>query len=548
MISLRTSSFVLVTMFALGCSSSSSDGTTDPTGGGAGTSGTAGTSGATGGSPGTGGMGTAGKGGATTGGAGGSTGGTSAAGMGGSGTGGTTGGAAGTGTAGKGGGAAGTAGKGGAGGSSSTANTSFDTAETIMYDDGTGANLVASTIETPATQANFWKFTGKKGDTLFLFTQCKPQADPYDPTYLDLVMTVFNDQKVQIANDDDSTGTNDPSIYTVLPADGTYYVRVQECNAWDKGGAANCSPVANITNKDFGLDIVLMDGKAATDVPEVEPNDMAANATKLKYAPAMTAGQYYTTVAYGGFSSAADVDVYSFTLPANTMITTGRATGYFNWFASGPDGSGSTTQFGEATIIDPMDPMHAVAKIPDGSLATELSPPLTLGKPYLLTVKRGATMGNNDFYFVTHNAFGSNPLETEKAPGANDTIATAETTKAQDNADGSQTFFIEGDITTPADVDFYAIPVKSGLNSISVFCGAEGSGSGLRMTKAEVQGSDGTPVAGGSGVDSFDKGINVKAVKTPAGATSVAVKISSPSVDPTVTSTFYRCGINVSKM
>lgn len=550
MISLRTSSLVLFfTTIALGCSSSSSS--PDDTGA-AGTSSTggSGTGGsATGGKAGTGGTGTGGT--ATAGSAGTGTGGTAAAGMGG-GTAGTAAagaaGAAGAGTGGAGGGKAGAAGSstgGAAGTGGGTNNNTFDTAQTIMYDDGTGTNLVATELAPPTTDVDYYKFVGKKGDPLFIYTQCKPSTAPYDPTYPDLVMTLFNEAKTQIANDDDSPQTNDPSLYTVLPADGTYYLRIQECNNWDKGGPMNCAPAAAITTGSYGVAVVLLDPKGATNVPEVEPNDMAATATKVKYAAA-SAGQYYTSVEYGGFSAAADVDMYSFTLPMDVKVTEGRSTGYFNWFPDGVDGSGSTTQFGEAAIYDPADMVNAVAKIPDGSVGNELSPPLTLGKPYLLVVKRGAKMGANDFYFVTHFTGGSNPLEKEKAPGANDTVATGEATTAQDNADGSQTFFVEGDISTPADIDYYTIAVKAGLNQVAAYCAAEGSGSGLRMTKVELF-ADGVAIPKGSANDTFDKNMSITALALPAGAAKVSVKLSAPAVDPTVTSTFYRCGISITK-
>jgi hypothetical protein len=538
------------------CGSSSDDGGTTSTGqpsagaagtstaGGAGGTSSAGSTGSPGGSGGT----------SSPGGAGG-TGGTDAAGAGGSDAG--MGGSAGKGEAGTGGGGkagsgnAGAAGTGAAGSTGCAEPDSFECAADIEIDDTTdGSKAVQSALDPVDTQNHYYKFTGTKGQALLILANGKPTEDPFGKQYPDLVATLFDADQNQIAENDDPSprSSNNPEIFTVLPADGTYYLRIVECNGWEKGGAMNCAPAADIVQGDYIVDILPINTGTPGNVADTEPNDAADQATALTYSLNAMTGNYYLTTLIGGFSSAKDVDVYSFTMPNDAPApSTGRRTGSFSSLVGGPSGNGSTTSLGELSIVDPAT-STTIGKVDFslGMTAADLNVPLSTGVPYLLYVNHPDTpAGANDFYYIFHGIGGSNPLETEKA-GENDMFAGAEALMAQANDDGSTSYFIEGDLLPAGtDVDHFKFAFPADMaDTISIACGAERSGSGLRGLKATLLDDKGAPIAMGSAVETAEADLLISKLAINAVAGSLAVKIEAASQAPDVTSAFYRCGIH----
>lgn len=455
--------------------------------------------------------------------------------------GGATGGSAGTaggGAAGGGaGGSAGSGGTSGSGGAPSDGNDTKDTAEAITI-----GTPVQAQLEPPDLDEDWYKFSGTAGQAIHVITQAKTGQDPFDPAYLDLVVEL-HDATGKIAEQDDPEPrtSNDPFLMTVLPTTGEYFVRVLECNKW--AGPESCAPASGITNQDYAVLVDNIDFTAAGAVQETEPNETAAQATPITFSPNTSAGAgiYYLSVLHGLFSAEADVDAYSFTLPADLSVEAdSRAVAKIYPQKAGVDGNGSTTSVGEATIVAESDPSSVIAKalIDAGG---SLDVPLEIGTSYVVFFKRATVpTGNNDFYFGLYGMGSGNPLETQEA--ANNTLATAE--MLTPSAPGS--YFIEGDLDA-GDVDHFLAGVPgTEAEVVSVACGGERSGSGLRGLTATLLDASGTAVPSGTGIESATQELLIDSVSVPAGATSLVLKLEATSQDPAVSSSFYRCGVHYS--
>lgn len=426
--------------------------------------------------------------------------------------------------------------------------TAFESATELAFDAG---EYTVCTLNDVTKDAQFFSFTGTKGDIVFVQTSAKVGNDPFDPAYVDTVATLYDDTKTQIARNDDPTprATNDAQIVTVLPKDGTYYVKVQDCNAAFPSGCGDASVIATT---DYGVAVFKIDSTSADFVFDKEPDDDIASALKVNYAKASTGGYYLARIA-GTYASGTDVDVYSLNIPTDyaTIDADQRALANFYVLPSGTDGDGSTADIGPVWLVDKDDPTHKVAQVDfsKGDAGAEISVPATFGHDYYLFVTRpaGATAGANDFYFVWNGGGGSNPIEKgDTATTDNDTFAKVEAL-TDNGASGSVLgrFFIDGDIGKAGDVDYYSLTVPAGTKTISAACGAQRSGSGLRGLKASLFKDDGvTPLAasGSTGAETELKDLSLSSVAVPAAVTKVIVKIEAASQDATVTSTFYRCG------
>jgi hypothetical protein len=422
-------------------------------------------------------------------------------------------------------------------------NESFDQAVEITVDDMTG---VQADLDPVATDVDYFKFTGKKGQAIFIATDSKPNATPFDPSYPDLVITVYDANKNQYAQDDDPfpRSTQDSSLPTVLPADGTYYIKVEEfCHSDLAMGKCPPDYFDNITNTGYAIGISTLDPAQPGNVNEKEPNDDAATAGKMTYAPVQgKTGQYYLTLTWGDFK-AGDKDFYLMHIPKDVTMAlqpNTRTAGGAAFYPAGISGDGASTSAVLVDFIDPMD-MSVVAEI-DASKGAQAEPPLQADKDYLIVVN-GTNMGANPFYFFNHSVGGSNPLEAEgAAQGVNDTMPEV-LPKPQNNMDGTYSYFIEGNLPqggAEKDVDEFQVDTK-GLATVSVACGAARSGSGLQGFKITVL-NGATPV--GTGTEGADKDLVLQSLAVPAGATNLVVKLEATGQSPTVKSDFYRCGIH----
>lgn len=434
-------------------------------------------------------------------------------------------------------------------------------------DCGSGEELGTEFFEGPELKPvdldeDFYTFEGVRGEFFQILTDSKPDTNEFDSAYPDLVITLFwdnNGKWEQIARNDDPSPrySNDSELYTILPEAGRYCVKVSECSK--EFGAELCSPIADITN--FGYQIVggtFDAGMVNGVVEEQEPNDGQSNATPMEYEKS-SATSYYATIAYGGFSSAADVDVYSFKVPTDQSIFSGRPTCSFDFFPYGINGNGSTAEkFVLAYITTAADPTKKIAEVdftladPQTGELPSIGVPCTFGQDYLFFLERaqGATVGTNDFSIFTHGGSGSNPLEqeTDATPNTNDKITGAEVLEPQDNMDGSYSFFIDGDLPdAPADIDVFSINAAAGANlaTISVACGAQRLGSGLRDFRATLLDEKENVIGMGIATESATKGLYIEQLAIPADVTTIFLQLEATSQAATVSSSFYRCGVHL---
>lgn len=432
----------------------------------------------------------------------------------------------------------------GTGGTVGDGNDTFDTAEDLPL-----AEELAGTLDPAASDSDFYMFEGEANAPFIITTTAKIGNDPFDPTYLDLVVTLYDANKNQIARNDDPIPrfSNDPLLFTFLPTAGTYYIEVSECSK--VFGADNCAEPGNIEVLDYTISAGFLALDAPTIGAEMEPNGTIAEATDIsaKYAESDTnPGVYGVTTALGLFDTDADVDVFKFRIPANLSIDPmgERSVGYFDIWPSGKDGDGSDTKVGKLWITDDMGVVIAsidndVSSMEDG--AQSLAPPLMVDTDYFLHVQSpGGSDGMNDFYFLRELVSGSNPLEADDV--ANNMAAGAQALSTAMN--DPNRYFFEGNISMDGDVDYYTAVVPGSLmmNQVGVFCGAQRSGSGLRGFKVTVtNAADDAMIGSATEAANADASVQATAV---GGATTVRIKVEATMPkDAAVMSDFYRCGV-----
>jgi len=465
----------------------------------------------------------------------------------------------------------GTGGAGGAGGGQSSSVTTTTGGSTTGDNDNSMADasdyeLASSTVQgsgladgefSPVGDVDYYKFTGTKGQAVGLIVASQDLENAaFDPTFPDTILTLLSADGTEIAlNDDpDPRFSNDSSLFTLLPADGDYYVTVQECwtykNSHPENTAIGCADPEDKPNtayQFFGYSIEPTDSVTRN---EEKGND-AASATAMTYGQ-NTSGQYYISQVFGTFSSETDVDVFAFTPPDQT-VQNGRPTTYWDVMMPGMPGNGSTTTPGKMYITTAADPSVRLAEV-DGKLTPSLAPPLALGQDYLLFVEHpGTAAGANDFYFLQHYVGSSNNLEAEgdAATGANDTWAGAESLTASTSSSATSTYyFFEGDLPPSGsgmDVDYVKFAVPAGMTQMKAGCVANYVGSGLTGLNIDLLQGDGTTSLGTGTEDATaatptDAG--VYSVAIPAGTTELGLKVTAASQGP-VLGKFYRCGVTM---
>lgn len=425
------------------------------------------------------------------------------------------------------------------------------TAVELTPNDGQGAQCQ---LPDPTADVRVFKFAGLKGQIVNIQTDAKPTSAEFDPTYLDLVVTLVDSQDKQLAQNDDPPirGTNDSTIYTVLPADGDYYIKVEECSK--VFGTMSCSPADQILTFDFAIGVGTIDPAVPADNPNFTFEGAAANDTTATAQPVAfaknTNGQYYISQIVGGFSAAADVDVYEVDVPADFSDPAGPEsypTATFMPLMWGTDAMGSTAPIGALRLVDSANLTKSVALLDYANagdpVGLDIVAPITLGHTYYLFVQRptGATAGANDFYFVWNYGGTSNPLEQDEA--GNNAAAGAEALADAMNPNFLAQYFIEGDLDT-GDVDHFSFTVPTGAKLLAVSCGAQRSGSGVRGLTWTVLNVNGATATEAVDTNAFKQDMDISGV---AAGTNLTVRLDAKTApDANVTSRFYRCGIALS--
>jgi hypothetical protein len=449
----------------------------------------------------------------------------------------------------------------GAGGSGGAGHHSFETAADIALN----GYPSEGTLPDPTSSRDFYKFSGNEGDRVGILGDAKPDyPNPFDPTYLDLVITLYDTNQKQIARNDDPwpKDRNDPEIFTYLPSTGTYYIVVEECAS--AFGPTTCLPASAITHHDYSVQVLNYVASATNGVTIAKDESGAAHTdddttspNKVKY-DKNDPDQYVLSYLSGTFIDGADVDVYSFTPPADADVDPGeRAQARFWILPSGTDGNGSTTSPGLVWITDSNASLTKLAQIDatlygnitETNIPAELTVPVTAGHLYYLFVQHPpAPAGNNDFYFVKHFVHGVYQVEAEaSAPNTNDTSLTAEPlADPEDSDDGSVAYYIEGDLGAADPADFFAVTATAFTKARST-CYGQRLGSALRSLTFELLAGDAAaPAQLGSATEAANtmRSIPDKTISDP--SKPVFLKLTSGALDAEVASAHYRCVIVLS--
>jgi Bacterial pre-peptidase C-terminal domain len=421
-------------------------------------------------------------------------------------------------------------------------NNSFETATPITYGDLISADLGLDDVD-------YYRFEGKAGQAVSITTLAQGTTLPASTT-IDTVITLYDNTKTQLAENNDAVPrtSNDARLFTLLPADGKYTIKVSECWSWSKDPNNTCSQPKKKDHTAYKLGLTWLDPKLPGNVEEKEKGNAAALATPVTYRP-LKGGGYDLSVLYGTYESAMDVDVFAFNIPVDAKTPTAgkRTTASHFVLQSSPSGDGSPTPVGRVYITTAAAPQTVIAAIDNlnykGTTA-RIAPPVTFGKDYLLWVEHPAAAATSGkaFYFVLHGGNLSNPVEQHDA--ANDALEGADVSVI-DPSYGSA--FFEGDILKGgADVDHFIVDVKAQAgHMVNVFCSAARLGSGLRGLTVEILHGDGAQkgkrIDGASASEKPDQDAISSTVPVPSGEANIFFRVTAAAQATDVTSAFYRC-------
>ena len=427
-------------------------------------------------------------------------------------------------------------------------NDDFGEAEELPVNDAIeGAESVDSDLGFTG-DADFYKFDGTAGQAIQFVVFAQEAVDPpktFDPAYIDSIITLYNAQMEQIAFNDDPIpqSQNDSQLTTVLPADGQYFLKINEC--W-----SNYDTCAGTADKEFTDYTIFAFNLNPEDLGTVA--DVEGSETAIDYAVNAGPGTgYYATTVYGMFDTDTDVDVFPFTVPSDIQITTGRTTAYVEATLTGTEANGSTVPQGKIWIEDGAVAGTRLAEIDgtkmDPQQGFTLSLPVVLNNQYKLFVEHpdGLPSGTNPFYVLTQYNGGSNQPEAELlVGGTNNTRLTAEAMPTGMTAAGNTAYFVSGDLAGADAVDWFSFDVLGVAgDKMYATCSGQRIGSGLRGLKFTVFRSDDTPVAGATATETADANASLAdPVDFPVGDTTLWLKVEKASQEPSVLGTYYQCG------
>jgi hypothetical protein len=414
-----------------------------------------------------------------------------------------------------------------------------------------------ATLADPTKDAHFYKFDAAAGDIWLISASSHPKGTDTDPGYIDTFLELYDANKKLIATNDDRypRANTDSEIITVLPTAGTYFVKLQEWCISPTASAMFCDTAYfdSLVNLDYVMFAAVLDPTQPGTVAEAEPNDAAAMASPIAFAPTATTGSYYLTVIAGKMPMSSDVDWYAFTVPADLTVSAGARAGtsfLFPWGAT--TGNGSNLKLGPVEVVDKAT-MKVIASFdmtdePENTAdRAELRLPVQPGGEYFLKVAHGGAEadGQGDFYLAYQTLSDGNPLETAEA--ANDLLTTPEVLPLAAGTTGS--YFVEGNIIAPGatgDKDHFKVGTV-GEATVSVSCSSMRAGSGVGGFKVTIlSGKTGNaPIAGGSATETAAKDLFIDHVAIPAGETDLIIKLEGATQDATNTGTHYICGFHM---
>ena len=396
----------------------------------------------------------------------------------------------------------------------------------------------------PTGDQDFYVFQGAKGQALSLTIKAEEIA--FDAHTIDTIVTLFDATQQRIAENNNPTPriTDDARLFTVLPADGMYYVRVTECWSWATD-AIGCSIPRNKLSTAYTLSVVDLGVATPGNVADTEQGNDSTTAVPVTYAAADAKGGRPLSIVHGRFEAIDDVDVFSFDLPADIVdVPSGSRLLASEWILrGGPSGNGATSPVGKVYLTTQDDPTKRLAQIDAsdfGNQGARLWPPIDGAGKYFLFIEHPlAPFYSNDFYVDLHGAVSSRALEQKEI--ANDALATAEPLAPAD--DGS--YYIEGDLGNEgADVDHFSFDVTAQAGKmVTAYCVSGRAGSGL--VSFEVVLIDPTTKSKLAIIkETAQSDATTPTVPVPAGAKKLVLRLSAAGQDPVITGAYYRCGVH----
>lgn len=402
----------------------------------------------------------------------------------------------------------------------------------------------------PTGDVDWYYFEGKKGQLVRVNVFAQGTSAPFAADAIDTVITLYGpDQKPYAFNDDPvPRDNNDSDLFTILPADGKYYIQITECNTWlniatSVPQGASCAAPVDKNLDTYKIGVFIIDPAKDGAVMDTEKGNDAKSAIEVPYLQ-NSQGQYMAAILYGYFTDPSDVDVYMVKLPKGMTIGDGKRPSLsFDTYVGGPLGNGSTTSAGMVSLASAQTPTDWIAQSDFSNELMDLATPVTADGNYLLYVPaKGDKKGANDFYIIMHTFGGGNPVEAKDTE--NNVATTAEVlTNAQKT--GLPKYYVEGNLPA-GDVDYFSFAVKdvpATATKVSVSCAAQLDGSGLREFTIDLLNDKGGTLA--TATESDKKYASISQTDIPAGAATLTIKLSAAKQDPKVSGTYYRCGVHV---
>ena len=419
---------------------------------------------------------------------------------------------------------------------------------------------------------DFYSFTGKAGERIFIQvtpTNISPTSFT-DPTLIDPAIALIDSTQMnQLTYQSGSTpySGQDAVLWVQLPADGTYYIQVDDCN----GLFTNAYPSNGCPNDpkgvtDFSYTLALAD-TSKLNSPEVlaamTQDGTTAKADAVVYKASKTAGTYIEATLGGDFKNATDTQVFKWIPPSDAKgAATGRprADFYFQPITGAmPTQGGDLSDASAKAWITDMTGTTILAAANQTNygpmtLPLDLSIPYTPGSTYYVFVQNTQAAGSpaKDFYFITHTLNELIDFAELEVAGmhTNDTSATAETLTAQGSA--KTLFAVDGNISAPGsasmpDVDWFTFTVPAKVTMYGYQCDSARSGSGLGGFTLALFQSDGTTAIGTPAVETATADLYANPSALPAAVTpgtKMFAKLTAATQDASAmpnTGTQYRC-------
>jgi hypothetical protein len=461
---------------------------------------------------------------------------------------------------GTGGGSGGTGGTGGTGGGAHTCTMPSPATDNEPNDTPETATCLSFEQPLPPTYLNpadkdvdYYTFQGTKGEAILILA-APPTPDRYILTLLDANKTAiaadvrnaargcyydFSGPGVGLSCTSELNNfpwSNKNIIETVLPETGTYYVRFSDCFAQKKCPGFSPPDPSVLYSLELHR-IAALDASShkfdfetsGTVTDKTNGSAKIGNTVSVTEFANDNQNNYAASVFYGEFNTTTDTDFFKFNMPPEPQYKDGYIA-EFRPVPAGPNGDGSNSPVGSLAVVDASGSKTlALADLSVGD-SPELRVLLQAGTDYYLRVRQPAgTVAGNNFYFVYY--YPEAPDAVELNDVTNSVIDTPEDSK----------YSIWGNLS-PGDDDYYTIPVTQG-SVVFMVCSGQRMGSGLRgLTISAFAGSAGhAPIMGTATPDSALDGAKFFVAATPAGETSVIVKISATSSDSTISGNYYWC-------